>query len=122
MSRCSDCNCSKAEECGDKTSEVAEITDENVYEEAIEKYKVEITEKQPTIGDAPSNAIPIAYIDAVRLEANDVLIVTLKDDSITESDLDRFNNHMKALFPNNQVMVINLSENSDVRFTKISKE
>lgn len=138
MSRCSDCDCSKAEECQPKDGLTGHLSGEvsvswakslipasnedTLWPEPVGPEAAQHGYYNPNSDKGQYGQPSLYKIDVVNLQPQDVLMVTLKDSSITEADLSSFKEHMKALFPNNQVMVIALSENSEVLFTKITKD
>lgn len=56
-------------------------------------------------------------VTKLNLQTDDVLMVTVKNNEITQSNLESLRNGLRSIFPKNEVMVLCLSNDDEVRFT-----
>jgi hypothetical protein len=64
----------------------------------------------------------IAKVSKISLNPGDVLAVTLKSDYVDGQTLMEFKKQMQAAFPDNKVMLVNLSKEDDIQYSAIGKD
>jgi len=62
-----------------------------------------------------------AEINKVKLEPGEVLVVKVKSDEITQSDMNSLSEGLKAIFVNNKVVVLCCSPKDEISLTAVKQ-
>jgi len=64
----------------------------------------------------------VAEVTKISLGPGDVLSVVIKNDDVSHASLGYLQRQLKDLFPNNNVIVLGVGTNDEVRFTVVKQE
>lgn len=65
-----------------------------------------------------SDEIRLNEVDVQKInpQPGEVIIVTIKSDDVDASSMQALRNSMRAVFPNNQVMIMSVGSEGDIKF------
>ena len=64
----------------------------------------------------------VVEVQRVGLKEGDVLMVTVKNDDMSQAALDALRYQLSLVFPSNKVFIFGMGTGDDVKFTAVSKE
>lgn len=106
--------------------------DRSAFDELMKKSESLISAKiqqaqvqAPTATDVNNTGMQFGFdvveVQRINLQLNDVLMVTVKNDDLSQESVDMLRNQLQLVFPKNKVFVFAMGTNDDVQLSIVSQ-